>query len=96
METLGDALPREIARVRDEVQLKEFIKDAMFDGWTPAATETHESFIFDAAKVKQERDELLDALNLVREFGCPGSTDDGIDIAYLCDKAIDKAEGKIK
>ncbi len=44
--------------------LKEWIKEDVFDGEVPSAT-THESFILDAAKAKQQRDGLLAACELL-------------------------------
>lgn len=44
--------------------LKEWIKDEVFDGKPPPPV-THESFILDAARVKQERDDLLAALEYI-------------------------------
>lgn len=73
----------------DKVQshdLKEFIKDAMFAGYVPAAT-VHESFILDAAKVKQQRDDLLATVELILGFDDISSL-----LEDICNKAIAKAE----
>ena len=79
--------------------LKEWIKSELFDG-DPPLTVSHESFILDAAKNKELKDELLTAIQRLRkaihdEIGVnPAEPEIEIDRAVAeADRAIAKAKG---
>lgn len=76
--------------------LKEFIKDAMFAGYVPAVT-VHESFILDAAKVKQQRDEALQCLHEITAMRGAIAIGGSLPMPYECfdDWAADKAESMV-